>query len=414
MGEAVKNTHVTVNLEKMIKAAHELKILTDEENPECQEAKKKAEAITGLIEDIGHFKEKQLPLQGELWKKLAKLEKEECRLRDVGDKNIETYKSEITKQKAELRRQQSRYETGAMKSFITALSSSRLERSYFLKWMGMNLDTLCHKTLSDLREQYKEKCQDPFENRMEIAKLDHQILNSALGTEHFLREMGQIYEAAISLSKVSASQQQVLLLPGLCAELLLDGFPLELVDGDASNIPLMWVRDVLEQLNVLVRGKNKIRVITVLGVQSTGKSTLLNTMFGVQFAVSNGCCTRGAFMLLIQITDSFRKELGCDYLLIVDTEGLKSSELTQLDDSHEHDNELATLVTGLSDITIINIVMENSTDMKDTLQIVLHAFLRMKAVGICVCTSECSRCLIQRLVTITYLDCGTVLHQWHQ
>ncbi|XP_022625908.1 interferon-induced very large GTPase 1-like, partial [Seriola dumerili] len=170
-------------------------------------------------------------------------------------------------------------------------------------------------------------------------------------------------------------------LPKLCAGLLLDGFPLELVDGDASNIPLRWVSDVLSQLHDLVSPKNKILVVTVLGVQSTGKSTLLNTMFGVQFAVSSGRCTRGAFMLLIRINEDVKKVLNCDFMVIIDTEGLKSPELAQLDDSHEHDNELATLVVGLSDITIINIAMENSTEMKDILQIVVHAFLRMKEVG---------------------------------
>uniref|UniRef100_A0A3Q2DM88 VLIG-type G domain-containing protein n=1 Tax=Cyprinodon variegatus TaxID=28743 RepID=A0A3Q2DM88_CYPVA len=164
------------------------------------------------------------------------------------------------------------------------------------------------------------------------------------------------------------------------AALLLDGFPLELVDGDASNIPLRWVTDVLSQLNDLVSPKNKIVVVTVLGVQSTGKSTLLNTMFGVQFAVSSGRCTRGAFMLFIKVNEDFKKVLKCDFMVIIDTEGLKSPELAQLENSYEHDNELATLVVGLSDITIINIAMENSTEMKDILQIVVHAFLRMKEV----------------------------------
>ncbi|KAJ4948764.1 hypothetical protein JOQ06_020287, partial [Pogonophryne albipinna] len=137
----------------------------------------------------------------------------------------------------------------------------------------------------------------------------------------------------------------------------------------------------LDALNALVSPKNKILVVTVLGVQSTGKSTLLNTIFGVQFAVSSGRCTRGAFMLLIKINEDVKKDLNCDFMVIIDTEGLKSPELAQLDNSYEHDNELATLVVGLSDITIMNIAMENSTDMKDILQIVVHAFLRMKEVG---------------------------------
>ncbi|KAJ8261488.1 hypothetical protein COCON_G00172110 [Conger conger] len=104
-------------------------------------------------------------------------------------------------------------------------------------------------------------------------------------------------------------------------------------------------------------------------------------MFGVQFAVSSGRCTRGAFMLLIRVKEDFKVRLGCDYIMVIDTEGLKSPELAQLDDSYEHDNELATLVVGLSDITVINIAMENSMEMNDILQIVVHAFLRMKEVG---------------------------------
>ncbi|KAM6971800.1 up-regulator of cell proliferation-like [Aplochiton taeniatus] len=128
-------------------------------------------------------------------------------------------------------------------------------------------------------------------------------------------------------------------------------------------------------------GKSKIRVVTVLGVQGSGKSTFLNTMFGVQFAVSSGRCTRGAFMLLLGVNKDLKEELKCDFVMVIDTEGLKSPELAQLEDSYEHDNKLATLVIGLSDVTIINIAMENSTEMKDILQIVVHAFIRMKEVG---------------------------------
>ncbi len=244
----------------------------------------------------------------------------------------------------------------------------------------MNLENLSKKKLSGLREQYKKKCKNS-DNKEEIKDIDRQLSNSSLGIEHFFREMGQIYEASMSLPETHPSRQRLQHLPRLCAQLLLDGFPLELVDGDASNIPLRWVSDVLSQLNDLVSPKNKVLVVTVLGVQSTGKSTLLNTMFGVQFAVSSGRCTRGAFMLLIRVSEEAKKVLNSDFIVIIDTEGLKSPELAQLDNSHQHDNELATLVVGLSDITIINIAMENSTEMKDILQIVVHAFLRMKEVG---------------------------------
>ena len=121
-------------------------------------------------------------------------------------------------------------------------------------------------------------------------------------------------------------------LPGLCAQMLLDGFPIELVDGDASNIPLKWISAVLTQLHALVDSNSKIRVVTVLGVQSTGKSTLLNTMFGVQFAVSSGRCTRGAFMQLIKVNKDLKEELKCDFIMVIDTEGFKPPEMAQLDE----------------------------------------------------------------------------------
>ncbi|KAG7240091.1 hypothetical protein INR49_027945 [Caranx melampygus] len=47
-----------------------------------------------------------------------------------------------------------------------------------------------------------------------------------------------------------------------------------------------------------------------------------------------------------KINEDVKRVLNCDFMVIIDTEGLKSPELAELDDSHEHDNELATLVVG--------------------------------------------------------------------
>ncbi|XP_041092890.1 interferon-induced very large GTPase 1-like [Polyodon spathula] len=383
MNDIMESNPQKNTIEDMSAVAHELGIPVDEDCIECQNAKRSAEEITSRINDVVRYKENQLPLQGKLWKELAKIEKEECRLRKAGDQPIEEYKTHLQRDKQKLRQQQSSKNISeAMGCFITAISSeSKEERSYFLKWMRIYLDVTARKKLSGLREEYKEKCFKFSENKEIIAALDRQISNSSLGIEHFMREMGQIYEAACSFPKNAESRQQFQHLPSLGADLLLGGFPLELVDGDASNIPVSWVTDVLKKLHEKVQHKSRLLVVTVLGVQSTGKSTLLNTMFGVQFAVSSGRCTRGAFMLLIRVKEDLKEELNCDFILVIDTEGLKSPELAQLEDSYEHDNELATLVVGLSDVTIINIAMENSTEMKDILQIVVHAFLRMKEVG---------------------------------
>uniref|UniRef100_A0A1I8HG08 VLIG-type G domain-containing protein n=1 Tax=Macrostomum lignano TaxID=282301 RepID=A0A1I8HG08_9PLAT len=147
--------------------------------------------------------------------------------------------------------------------------------------------------------------------------------------------------------------------------------PLEILDGDAGNIPSAWISAILNSCQELV-GDKKIYVISVLGLQSSGKSTLLNTMFGLKFAVSAGRCTRGAFLQLVPVESG----MPFDYVAVLDTEGLRAPELGL--DKHHHDNELATLVLGLGDVTIINIKGENAAEINEILQVAIHAFIRMK------------------------------------
>ncbi|KAM9398973.1 up-regulator of cell proliferation-like [Salvelinus alpinus] len=382
VGAIIENSQNWLTVENMTDIARHSGILVDEDRNECQSARKMADEITSNIADTVKFKDKQLQLQGQIWKELSQLEKERCRLRKQGDQDIEHYKSSLRKKEKGLRKKQHKCDmSDAMESFISGLSGSGAERSYFLKWMRINLDNLSRQNLSALRDQYKDLCQNSPEKKDDIKDLDKKLSDCSLGLEHFLCELGHLYESACSLPGDSPQRKQMAHLPGLCAQMLLDGFPIELLDGDASNIPLKWISAVLTQLHTLVDSNSKIRVVTVLGDQGTGKSTLLNIMFGVQFAVSSGRCTRGAFMLLIKVNKELKEELKCDYIMVIDTEGLKSPGVAQLDKHYEHDNELATLVIGLSDVTIINISMENNTEMKDILQIVVHAFIRMKEVG---------------------------------
>ena len=197
-----------------------------------------------------------------------------------------------------------------------------------------------------------------------LKQLETSIAQCSFGLEHILRELAQLYQ--LGNSKYDYA--------GAAAEILLSGLPLELLDGDSSYIPLEWFNAVYSKLAHKTNDA-KIFVISVLGIQSSGKSTLLNTMFGLELPVSAGRCTRSAFASLIPISDSFRSESKFDYLLIIDTEGLKGSGDLQL---REHDNELATFAIGVADLTIVNIFGENHNEMKQFLEIAVHAFLKMR------------------------------------
>ncbi|KAM9765758.1 up-regulator of cell proliferation-like [Menidia menidia] len=368
----------TCNIENMQDKAAEFGCSVDERRSDKQ--KKLAESILGGIEvrSIQDYKKQELPLQGENWKRLAKLEKEMCKLTGSRDSGLEDYKSKREEEVKKIQTEQKTHKISkVMKVFIDNVSGSDKEnRDFFLKWMKLMLDTNSRKKLSTLRNQFKEQCKSKDAKR--VAELDQALVDSSLGIEHYMREMGLIYEFS-SQSENTTDDRSAL--PTLAAEMLLDGYPLELLDGATSNIPQRWVSAVLMELHQKVGGRSRLLVLTVLGVQSSGKSTLLNTIFGVQFPVSSGRCTRGAYMVLLRVGDDFKSELKYDFVVLIDTEGLKSPDLADLDDSYEHDNQLATFVIGLSDVTIINISMENSTEMKDVLQIAAHAFLRMKTVG---------------------------------
>ncbi|XP_041434674.1 interferon-induced very large GTPase 1-like isoform X2 [Xenopus laevis] len=382
----MKESDKRVKLEDLANTATELGIKVDEHSQECQKAKEWATEITKEIQDVVQYKKETMKLQGDLWKQVAQIEKELCRMRNQGERNTEEYRSQLTEKLKKLHMEQNQDNLpDPMSTFISAITHLSLaEKHYFLKWIKFELDSMARNNLSMLKAKYKDTCNNKADDQQELKQLDQQISDSSLGAEHFLREMGQLYEAECSMvsqGKITPERRQFCNLPGIAADLLIDGFPLELIDGDASNIPLRWVTDFLTELDNKTGGNCKMRVISVLGVQSTGKSTLLNTMFGLQFPVASGRCTRGAFMTLIKVKDNLKENLGCEFILVIDTEGLKAPELASLEDSYEHDNELATLVIGLSDIIIINMAIENSVEMSDILQIVVHAFLRMKQIG---------------------------------
>ncbi|KAM5151717.1 up-regulator of cell proliferation-like [Mantella aurantiaca] len=386
MSELIKTFPKVPKLENLKDKAYKLGIHVDENLKECQTAKRCALEITEKVGDVGKYKENTMILQGELWKKLADTDKELYRMKKQGDECLAKYSCQLRELKYGLLVQQSKHSLPPdIEKFIkTLIDLSPLERRYFLKWMKILLDSISMAHLEEIRDT---KSNESFDKSVCLDMKGLEVQKKpvgALGLEHYIRELAQFYEVESFLvreGKLPVSEMKFRHLPGEAADLLLDGFPLELIDGDASNVPLQWITDILIELDEKTGGQCTIKVITVLGVQSTGKSTLLNTMFGLHFPVASGRCTRGAFMTLIKVKEDFQEELGCHFLLVIDTEGLKAPERMSLEGSFDHDNELATMVVGLSDITIINLSMENVVEMNDILQIVVHAFLRMNKFG---------------------------------
>ncbi|XP_035274034.1 interferon-induced very large GTPase 1-like [Anguilla anguilla] len=383
--QSMKTQEMLFSLEEMADVARKHGIFVDEDEDHLKKVKATVKEMMEILDEqsVTDFKKDNLHYQGQQWKTWSKVDKEQSRLKHRGAEPFGQYIDDLEVKKKRLREKQLGSKVSPfMTKFIEQIHSQDDSKMFFIQWLKLEIDSRSRKNLKKLHSDYMNLCDNAKLSSKDdtLKNIDKKISESSLGLEHLLREVGQIYEATTSYStpQERSHYQQ---LPRHAAQLLLGGVPLELIDGDASNIPLQWIANVLEEIVSIVGRESRMLVVTVLGIQSTGKSTLLNTMFGLQFAVSSGRCTRGAFMQLLGVKGDLKKKLRCDFVMVIDTEGLKAQELAQLDCSYEHDNELATLVTGLSDLTLVNVPTENSTDMKDVLQIVVHAFIRMKEVG---------------------------------
>uniref|UniRef100_A0A8C1VCZ9 VLIG-type G domain-containing protein n=1 Tax=Cyprinus carpio TaxID=7962 RepID=A0A8C1VCZ9_CYPCA len=375
-------------------------IRVDEEDDEdCRRGREAAQKMMSLLKkkDLREIKESFLPHQGKLWHQWSQKNKELHRPRgDEIEMDISRKQAEMKK----IREQQHESDISEfMKLFIKEMKSDAAnDKMFFLKWLRILLYEHTSAELSALHHNYKEKWSEitvvilkekhKFEQlKSELKRISKDLQAADFGLEHIMREIGQIYESCSSVKKNKKDLQvDFSYLPSLAAEMMISGSPLELMDGDAAHVPVIWISAVLDQL-LQKLGDQRVFVLSVLGLQSSGKSTMINAMFGLQFAVSAGRTTRGAFMQLLRVSDEmktqsntvYKTQMNFDYILVVDTEGLRAPELSGRSTRH-HDNELATFVVGLGNMTLINIFGENPAEMQDILQIVVQAFVRMKRV----------------------------------
>ena len=363
--KTIKNNKKTsTTLRQNSKIAKHCGIIIDEDNIDCQKAYKKANEIFKRLTEYFPMeaKLKSFPLQGpDCWQSWTKIDRKQYE--EIGKQtcDLEKYNAERDAQKMKIRKKMEYYcknLTAPVSTFLNVLLKySDSIKHYFLSWLKILLDKY-NRTVYD--QLYKKNY--PAED-----------INSAkIGLEHFFREMGQIYETVKGQEKSSKY-------PSIMAKLMVDGYCAELMDGDTAHVAVEWISAVFKELHIICNPANFF-TLSVIGVQSTGKSTLLNTMFGLNLDTSAGKCTHGVIMRLLSFHKDAKVESKCNYLLLIDTEGLRSSPLSCI--NNKHDNELATFVVGLADIAMINITGESIDNLKELLQMVSHGLIRIKNIEI--------------------------------
>ncbi|CAF1096641.1 unnamed protein product [Didymodactylos carnosus] len=147
------------------------------------------------------------------------------------------------------------------------------------------------------------------------------------------------------------------------------GYPFEIIDGDNFHCQDKYLTEVMQTF-----GNEKILAISIIGQQNTGKSTLLNYMFGSLFDVREGRCTRGIYGSLIKVNNI----TGIDYILLIDTEGLLSSAKND----EEYDRRLVLFCLSVSHLVIVNTVGEINQIIKRMLALCIDSLKQLELTTI--------------------------------
>ena len=355
----------------------------------CHEGFNAAQRILSDIDaiELDDAKSKILPCQSDLPTRelIGKHEKEVCRQKNIPESDLITqYVKKEKEEKWKLQWKQLQYSiSDTFTQFLRCVTNyDSINRKYFLQSLKLGLNERSVELLQPLYEDYEKYRleEKSLETDRKLRELNEQLTYSSLGLEHFFHEMAVMYENMAALSKKLGSKEEYQLagvldrLSKVMADILLNGEAMEIVDGDVLHSPVLWLNAVLNQ----IENSEKVRVfkVSALGAQSSGKSTLLNAAFGLNFPVSSGRCTRGAYMQLVKIDEQIGKRFKCDYLLVIDSKGLMS----RVSKNEDFDNELATFVIGLSDLTLV-VIKGEGNEMQDVLPIAIHVFLRMNVLG---------------------------------
>ncbi|GBC08884.1 hypothetical protein RclHR1_08460001, partial [Rhizophagus clarus] len=130
---------------------------------------------------------------------------------------------------------------------------------------------------------------------------------------------------------------------------VLEGEPLQLLDGlSLRSLPTNFLSNVLSSLMTNV--ERRLIVISVIGLESSGKSTLLNYLFHCGFATSASRCTKGVYMSY-RTTNFDGKIID---LLILDSEGMASTAQKYITHRTSFDKKITLLALMCSQIVIIN------------------------------------------------------------
>jgi hypothetical protein len=208
--------------------------------------------------------------------------------------------------------------------------------------------------LNDVKSKYNEQ-------RALVISTNEKLMNIDLTIGLFCDEIIATYELSPRLFNSETLVQDI---AKALVNLMSKGFAIHILRGR----PLRCQSKLIEEtIKFIQTTQQPPLVLTVIGEQSSAKSSLMNTTFGCNFRVSPGRCTIGMYMSVIQ----WRSET----IIIFDTEGLLSLE----ESGSIFDNQMVTMAILSSHLVLINHKGEFSSNLKDLIGISFYAKLNIRS-----------------------------------
>ncbi|CAF3669763.1 unnamed protein product [Rotaria socialis] len=206
-----------------------------------------------------------------------------------------------------------------------------------------------------VKEDYKAR-----EHR--IIKIENQLSNIDLTIGLFCDEIFALYE---HLPKLFESNNLSELLAKTFVDLMYKGFSFHILRGR----PLRCHSKLIQlSLNHIHQSFNKSPIVlTVIGEQSSAKSSLMNATFGCNFRVSAGRCTIGMHLSVVRWQSH--------PIVIFDTEGLLSLE----ESGSIFDNQMVSMAMLTSHMVLVNHKGELSANLEHLVGMSFYAKLQIRS-----------------------------------
>ena len=238
------------------------------------------------------------------------------------------------------------------------------------KWKQPIIDPL----MKQLRD-----CMDSGEV-VKASALHSHIEELNISMDSFWTELEILTSPDSTWEQSSALEADVEIIHQAYAYSILAGAPVQLLKGTPLRLT-----DTAFLKAILAAGTNSMKstestkdqqilVVSVIGAQSSAKSTLLNFLFGCNFVTRAGRCTRGLYASFLKLDDG-------RLLVVLDTEGLLSLESNPGESGDVFDGQMTLLAMACSQLVLINHKGEVSRQLQDLLEVCMFALKHLRVTN---------------------------------